>query len=365
MTTPVIICDDSSLARKQMARSLPEDWDVEVTFATNGEEALEAILQGKGEIMFLDLNMPVMDGYQTLEAIQQQDLPVLTIVVSGDIQQEAHERVKNFGAVDFIKKPTNKDLLKELLVKYGLYSAGGDSVDVSTSAPEPVASHPEASRPVTSQPAAPQTAVSISIPEDEVITFKDVCQEVSNVAMGQAANLLSQLLHCFIEMPIPKVRHLEFNELQMALQFAEQESAISALCQGFIGAGISGEALLVFNDASFQDIAKLMKYDGEIDEAVELELLMDIANVLLGACLKGLADQMDIKFSQGHPVVLGRHCSISDLIQNGKRWEKLLSIELDAAVQDYDIHCDVLLLFTEDSIPSLRKRMGYVMNYDG
>ena len=46
MTTPVLICDDSSVARKQMARTLPSDWDIEVSFATNGEEAVAAIKEG-------------------------------------------------------------------------------------------------------------------------------------------------------------------------------------------------------------------------------------------------------------------------------------------------------------------------------
>ena len=58
MTTPVLICDDSSFARKQMSRSIPDGWDVDVSFAGNGEEALRLIREGKGDIMFLDLNMP-------------------------------------------------------------------------------------------------------------------------------------------------------------------------------------------------------------------------------------------------------------------------------------------------------------------
>ena len=61
MTTRVLICDDSSVARKQMARTLPSDWEIEVSFAKHGEEALAAIKEGLGDIMFLDLNMPVME----------------------------------------------------------------------------------------------------------------------------------------------------------------------------------------------------------------------------------------------------------------------------------------------------------------
>ena len=120
MTIPVLICDDSALARKQMARTLPKDWDVEVTFATNGAEGLDAIRAGKGEIVFLDLNMPVMDGYQVLETVQQQDLPALIIVVSGDIQIKAHERVKALGALDFIQKPVSADAISNILQEYGI-----------------------------------------------------------------------------------------------------------------------------------------------------------------------------------------------------------------------------------------------------
>lgn len=48
--------------------------------------------------------MPQMDGYEVLQAIQEQNLNVLTVVVSGDIQPTAHQRVLGLGAIDFIKK---------------------------------------------------------------------------------------------------------------------------------------------------------------------------------------------------------------------------------------------------------------------
>lgn len=50
--------------------------------------------------------MPELDGYSVLEAINKADLQVLTIVVSGDIQPQARDRVQKMGAIDFIKKPT-------------------------------------------------------------------------------------------------------------------------------------------------------------------------------------------------------------------------------------------------------------------
>lgn len=120
MSIPLLICDDSMMARKQVARSLPEGWDVDITFATNGLEGIEAIRAGKGEMVFLDLTMPEMDGYQVLEAVKTEGLNAMIIVISGDIQPEAHQRVTSLGAMDFIQKPVNAEKLQETLRKFGL-----------------------------------------------------------------------------------------------------------------------------------------------------------------------------------------------------------------------------------------------------
>ncbi|HEB98660.1 MAG TPA: response regulator [Thiotrichales bacterium] len=325
MPTPLIICDDSSFARKQMARALPEHWDVDVTFAANGQEALEAIRKGKGEILFLDLNMPVMDGYQTLAAIRREDLPVMTIVVSGDVQPEAHKRVTALGALDFIRKPVDPEQVSEILRRYG--------IDIESRA----------------------TRQHIEVETD----LLDAAQEVANIAMGRAGDLLARLLGAFVVLPVPRVNHLDVGELQMLLEQVDQDKGTVGVCQGFIGAGIAGEAMLVFHESSFTDIARLMKYDGEIDEAVQLELLMDISGILIGACLKGIADQLDLCFSQGHPIVLGTHVKTADLIErNAPRWGRTLAIEMGYTIEGHDISCDLLLLFTGDSIDALNDRLS-------
>jgi CheY-like chemotaxis protein len=121
MAIPLLICDDSNMARKQVARALPEGWDVDVSFAANGLEGLEAIRAGKGEMVFLDLTMPELDGYGVLEAIKAEGLKCMVIVISADIQPEAHERVTGLGALEFIRKPINTEKLQLVLEKFGLY----------------------------------------------------------------------------------------------------------------------------------------------------------------------------------------------------------------------------------------------------
>ncbi len=332
MVTPVLICDDSKLARKQVARCLPEDWDIEVNFAENGKEAVEMIKEKKGEVLFLDLNMPVMDGYEVLAAIQKEQLDVMTIVVSGDIQPEAYKRVIKLGALDFIKKPVDKDTLVEVLDKFGI------KADKRRIRPKPTVSD----------------ALS---PE-----LRDVFQEITNVAMGQAGSLLAQSLKVFVELPIPNVNVMEVSELNMALQSIESSESISGVCQGFIGGGVSGEALLILNDSSFVDIANLLQFQGDLSDDIQLELLMDIGNILIGAILTGLAEQLQLTFSQGHPVVLGQHCNVSDLIRtNASRWKNTLTLEVSYGIENYKVAVDLLLVFTEDSLGIMKKKVAYLL----
>ncbi len=120
MTIPLLICDDSNMARKQVIRSLPDGWDVEITLAKNGVEGLDAIRQGKAEMVFLDLTMPELDGYGVLEAVKKEQLKCVVIVISGDIQPVARDRVLELGALAFIKKPINKEKLLDTLEDFGL-----------------------------------------------------------------------------------------------------------------------------------------------------------------------------------------------------------------------------------------------------
>ncbi|PIP80343.1 MAG: response regulator [Gammaproteobacteria bacterium CG22_combo_CG10-13_8_21_14_all_40_8] len=341
MALSVLICDDSSFARKQLSRALPDMLAHNVEFAGNGQEALELLRAGAAELLFLDLNMPVMDGYQTLEAISREELDVTTIVVSGDIQTEAKTRVLALGALDFIKKPITKEQLAAALIDFGILSA---------------------TQRQTPEKKPPATTTKTQQPQTSLI---DTYQEITNVAMGQAASLLAELLGVFIQLPIPNVNEMDFSDLQMFLADAHSEEDLSVICQGFIGFGISGEALLTFNNASTEDLSKLMSYHDSGTVENKMELLMDVSSILIGACLNSIAKQLDINFSQGSPVILGQQVKISDLLaSNNQKWKKNLAIEINYAIEGYNINCDLIVLFTEDSLPNLARRAGYLMEVE-
>lgn len=325
----VLICDDSLVARKQVAKCLPQDWDVNVHFAKHGEEALQALCEGKGQVLLLDLNMPVMDGYQTLDAIQKQQLLTKTIVISGDIQPEAKARVLGLGASDFIQKPVNAEELTKVLQKHNVLELAEELV------PEP---------------------------EDLPEIVRDCYQEVTNVAMGQAGDHLARLMGVFVKLPVPNVNLIEVSELHMMLSDVDSNEQTSAVCQGFLGDGVSGEALCVLSDSSFGDVAKILNITDDVDDEIQLEMLMDVASILIGTCLSGIAKQLDMNFRQGHPVVLGQHQSVQELIKANKgTWRKTLAIELSYGLEGYNVQCDLVILFTEDSMETLNSKLAHLM----
>jgi len=195
---------------------------------------------------------------------------------------------------------------------------------------------------------------------------RDCLQEITNIAMGQAGDRLARLLNVFVVLSIPHVSVLNPTDIAMTLHSLNRESkddVVHGVCQGFIGSGIAGEAMLIFHGTDFTDLAKLLKYDKVPSEQAQIELLMDTANVLNGACLKGLAEQFDANFSFGPPMLLGQHCNLTELLEsNNMKWKQALVVEISYAIENHKINCDLLLVIAEHSIKGLVEKLNYLLD---
>jgi len=121
MATSLLIVDDSAVSRSIVIKSLPPEWDVAITRASNGSEALVALGLHHHAVVLLDLNMPVMDGYEFLEAVQRSEhAKPIVIVLSGDVQPRAQAQVRQLGASGFVKKPIRAQSIREALVECGI-----------------------------------------------------------------------------------------------------------------------------------------------------------------------------------------------------------------------------------------------------
>ena len=98
-----IIVDDEALARRGLKHRLSGIDDIDIIAeARNGREALKLITETAPDLVFLDIQMPGMDGFDVLRALNPEDMPTIVFVTAFDdyaIQAfEAH-------ALDYLLKP--------------------------------------------------------------------------------------------------------------------------------------------------------------------------------------------------------------------------------------------------------------------
>ena len=103
----VCVIDDEPIACRKIQRLLKEDPEVEiVATCANGEEGLAAILNHKPDLVFLDIQMPEMNGFEMLQSIHMKKMPYVVFVTAYDSYAIQAFRVH---ALDYLLKPFDKN----------------------------------------------------------------------------------------------------------------------------------------------------------------------------------------------------------------------------------------------------------------
>jgi two-component system, LytTR family, response regulator len=104
-----LVVDDEPIARRVLREEIEELHDIEVVGeAENGEQALERIRALSPHLVFLDLQMPGMDGFEVVRNLPEADPPCIVIVTAFD-----QHAIKAFdaGAIDYLLKPIGEERL--------------------------------------------------------------------------------------------------------------------------------------------------------------------------------------------------------------------------------------------------------------
>ncbi|MFA6505848.1 MAG: response regulator [Treponemataceae bacterium] len=103
----ILIVDDSFTARGILKRLLGDAYTLNE--ADEGAAALKNIAEERFDLVLLDLLMPGMDGFATLEAIKALSPTLPVLVVTADIQDSTRARIMKAGAAGIVNKPVKKD----------------------------------------------------------------------------------------------------------------------------------------------------------------------------------------------------------------------------------------------------------------
>jgi len=110
-----LIVDDESLARRGLAHRLKNISDIEIIGeAQNGREALELIREKKPDLVFLDIQMPGINGFGVVQQLDVESMPIILFLTAYD---EYAVQAFEVNALDYILKPIDEERLHQVLEK--------------------------------------------------------------------------------------------------------------------------------------------------------------------------------------------------------------------------------------------------------
>lgn len=186
---------------------------------------------------------------------------------------------------------------------------------------------------------------------------RDALQEVVNIGMGRAGAALAQILDdAFVTLSVPRIRIVACDQLPRALiAMIGHQGPITGVRQSF-HSDMHGEAVVIFGEAGCRDLADLMGYDAPLDSSGEREIILDVANILVGACTSHVFEQLGSRISFSQPTLIGERIAVGSMIQAAEApsWSHALLVEINFALEDRSFICHVLMLMPEPSIVKLR-----------
>ena len=114
-----LVVDDSKISRKWLIEMIPKKIveSAVIIEGCNGEEAIALYKQHQPDIVFLDITMPGIDGFEALKHIKEINSDALVVMVSADRQKSTKEKVLSLGASAIISKPIDEEEFHTTLLK--------------------------------------------------------------------------------------------------------------------------------------------------------------------------------------------------------------------------------------------------------
>ena len=108
-TIKVLVVDDSRLSRRRFLAQPLAEAGYEVVEAVDGQDGLNAVQEHNPDIIISDLLMPVMDGFDFIAKLRENNAPQPILVMSADIQETTRQKIKDLDVFEFLNKPFKRD----------------------------------------------------------------------------------------------------------------------------------------------------------------------------------------------------------------------------------------------------------------
>ncbi|MBP5625059.1 MAG: chemotaxis protein CheC [Lachnospiraceae bacterium] len=190
--------------------------------------------------------------------------------------------------------------------------------------------------------------------------YFDVLKELGNIGAGNATTALAQMLQCKVDMKVPQVKLLEFNQIGDTMGGEEQIMAGIYLC---VEGDITGSIMFLLEKESARHlVSKLMGMEMTEDDFSEIELsaLKEIGNIITGAYLNSLSTITNLKIYPSVPDLTidmaGAILSVP-AIEFGTLGDKILLIQTQFT-DDYELDGYFILVPDLESYAKILKALG-------
>ncbi|AIG00040.1 chemotaxis protein CheC [Alteromonas australica] len=193
--------------------------------------------------------------------------------------------------------------------------------------------------------------MSIVLPLDE--EQRDALQELLNISMGQAANSLAQLIETKIDISIPKITSVTPTQLYTLL-FETQNAFYTR--QSFLG-DVHGEVMSVLSQSGLNEVASLMEYDAPLSKEDIQEIILELSNILAGACLAGLSEQLELSTNLNMPTLFSPQKANFDELQ----WQHSLVMEVQFAIAISSFSMRVVFCLDDESLTRMKATLDELL----
>jgi chemotaxis protein CheC len=193
----------------------------------------------------------------------------------------------------------------------------------------------------------------------------DALQEVANIGMGQAGAALAGVLDTYVNLSVPRIQVIKISNLGgTLLSMVGGDPDVTAVRQSF-RSEMRGEAVVIFGQGGCSALWDLMGYD-QADQASGpgggREVLLDVANILAGACIRSVFEQLGHSLTFSPPSLIAEHIPIERLLRPGTLpWEIALLVEVNFRMETRQFICHLLMLMPEESIEQMKRALDHFL----
>jgi two-component system chemotaxis response regulator CheY len=113
----ILLVDDEAHIRKYVGLILKQIGQPVLLEATNGLEAIESYQRENPDLVLLDVNMPLMDGIETLKRLKEIDPDCVIIMLTSLANRQTVDQAAELGAANYIRKDTPKEEIAKTLAE--------------------------------------------------------------------------------------------------------------------------------------------------------------------------------------------------------------------------------------------------------